>query len=1560
RLVEGAGGAGGGAGNDGGDSGGSNGGTFGGGWSNNSNANNTGFDGGGGAGLGGAIFIRSGSLTLNTITFTGNSATGGAGRIYSGQGKGGAIFVLDSLTNANGNNQGMPTTLPTVLASGVTFAGNNATDNVSSTTPTGGIGSNQDNEDVYGTIAFGSNAPVVTVANNALTYTENGAPILLDTGATVTDTDSADFAGGALTVRFASGGIASDRLTIQSGGSVTLDGTKVLISGTQIGTYSGGLGTDNLVISLNSAANATTVQTLLRAIAYSSTDERLSTTPTNRTIEVTLADGDGGTSTAVTQNVTVTGVDDAPIVGERRVLYDGSLNTTPAAQGWVAVTAGSVETTSGGATTLNSTASLNLYAGYTRTSPIALDATQGYVLSFQAQVNAENRNATLGTGADKNGDGKFDRAGFSLLVVSSDNTRALELGFNLIGTNLQIWAQEDGTSQSNPSTQAGSVGDTNLLFTQAEGVTIANPGMGSYDVAVQGNTYTLFLNGTAILSGKLRNYTAATGPIDPYETPNLIFFGDDTTSASGSFSLASVGVTVAGNISDQTTLEDAAATLIPFGAFDLESYTLPSVTATDDPTLVANATFGGTGIARTLSLTPMTNAFGTATIQLDGSDGALAATDTFNITIQAVNDQPDTTPGANQTVTSGAGAQTVANWATFTPGPANESDQTATYTIVSNDNPSLFSVAPAIDASGNLTYTPAVGIATAQTATLTYRVQDNGGTANGGVDLSDVRSFTITINPPTIGLTAPDATAAESGTDTGTFRISRGSVTGGDLVVNLTIAGTSTASTADYTFSNNVSVSGSNLTVTIPDGQSFVDVVLTPILDAVVEGTETLTLNLATGSYGINSAQATVSVDITDAPVLSITAPDATATELPGNLGTYRITRTGDTSQDLVVNYTIGGTATNSTDYAPLTGTTTIAAGQSFVDVSLAPVNDNLVEGSETVVLTLAAGDYGISATDTATVDILDAPVLSVAATDATASELPGNSGSYRITRTGDTSQDLVVNYTIGGTATSGSDYTALTGMATIAAGQSFVDVTLTPINDTLVEGTETATLSVSANSTYNLDTVQNTASVDILDAPIVSVTAPDATATELAGDAGTFRITRAGDTTSALIVNYTVGGTATSGSDYTPLTGTATIAAGQSFVDVTLAPVNDTSVEGVETVILTLASGDYAITSTNTATVDISDATIVTVSVPDASASESTPNSGSFRLTRTGDTSQALTVNYTIAGTATNGSDYTALSGIATIAAGQSFVDVLVDPINDTIAEGDETIQLSLATGDYNLGSTTSGNVTILANDPTIRITPVTLSQVEGDSSSSNSTFTVELSNPSDEVVTVNYATADGTATTADNDYIANAGTLIFNPGVTSQTITIAVNGDTTFEADETFQVNLSAATNGTLSTLTQMATGLIGNDDAIPVYTFSTANYRTLEGDGPNVILLAMTRSGNLSQAASVQVQLSNGSAIAGRDFVGGVITVSFAAGQSVAYLPVQILGNRQPESDKTLNLSLVGLSEPGNYGEQTQASLTIINDDPLSHTIFRKGKGRSGIKVKKPKHRKLKRRK
>jgi len=150
-----------------------------------------------------------------------------------------------------------------------------------------------------------------------------------------------------------------------------------------------------------------------------------------------------------------------------------------------------------------------------------------------------------------------------------------------------------------------------------------------------------------------------------------------------------------------------------------------------------------------LTIRGATDAFGTANTSFqfkvhDGTEySSTSYTETVNIT--AVNDVPSFTKGADQTVNEDAGAQTVNGWATgLSKGPANEADQTLSFTTTNNNN-ALFSVQPTIDSNGNLTYTPAVNAN--GTATVTVSIKDSGGTANGGVDTSITQTFTITVNP---------------------------------------------------------------------------------------------------------------------------------------------------------------------------------------------------------------------------------------------------------------------------------------------------------------------------------------------------------------------------------------------------------------------------------------------------------------------------------------------------------------------------------------------------------------------------------------------------------------------------------------------------------------------------------------------------------------------------------------------------------------------------------------------------------------------------------------------
>ena len=193
---------------------------------------------------------------------------------------------------------------------------------------------------------------------------------------------------------------------------------------------------------------------------------------------------------------------------------------------------------------------------------------------------------------------------------------------------------------------------------------------------------------------------------------------------------------------------------------------------------------------------------------------------------------------------------------------------------------------------------------------------------------------------------------------------------------------------------------------------------------------------------------------------------------------------------------------------------------------------------------------------------------------------------------------------------------------------------------------------------------------------------------------------------------------------------------------------------------------------------------------------------------------SHAVTVNYHTANrTAVAGSDYRAVSGTLSFARGETSKSILVPVIGDRLAEPDETFVVKLCGAKGAKINDRTGVVTILDDDEP-RISIQNASAPEGNSGTTIFTFNVSLSTAYDQAVTVNYATADGTATVADHDYVAASGTLTFAPGETTKTITIEVVGDTTPELDETFFVNLGGASTNALIIHGQ-GLGTIGDDD-------------------------------------------------------------------------------------------------------------------------------------------------
>ncbi|HEY0549628.1 MAG TPA: Calx-beta domain-containing protein, partial [Verrucomicrobiae bacterium] len=613
---------------------------------------------------------------------------------------------------------------------------------------------------------------------------------------------------------------------------------------------------------------------------------------------------------------------------------------------------------------------------------------------------------------------------------------------------------------------------------------------------------------------------------------------------------------------------------------------------------------------------------------------------------------------------------------------------------------------------------------------------------------------------PRVSIAATTPAGNETGVGTpARFTITRSGDASQALTVNiLPPSGTATRNT-DYTISPVPGAGSLGLSnVTIAAGSNQLVVNITGVNDTTIEGPETVILELAMGNgYLIDGiARATVVIDDDDTtlPKVSIAVGEAKTVEGSVIPATIMFTRTGPTASALAVAYSVSGTAATNSDFLPPSGTLTIPSGAASASLSITSVNDSISEPLETVTVRLSTTATFIAdpVANSATISIVDddVQVVTVVATDGIATErdlTPANAiadtATFLVTRTGDMSQPLTIYYATAGTnsgtiatALHGIDFETLPGVLVIPAGQSSGAITIIPRRDGLGEGPESVTLQLGAGPTnYRLGS-PNAATITINDAgdpPYVEVLAIN-NASE-PSTAGQFRFSLKGSSAGNVVVNYTVSGSAISGVDFVAMSGSISIPGnGVNTVDVNVTTLDDALAEDLETVTVTISpSLNYqTFGPSSSATIWLFDNEQPTLFV-DASSSSYPPSfaetSGGnvFYISRTGSTAGSLTVNYTMSGTAVNGTDYQLLSGTTTIPAGASGVDVQVTPINDALAEGTETITLSLAPGAYGRATNATfymtddetpaltvafqnGSMAALENAGTVNI-PVTLS---------------------------------------------------------------------------------------------------------------------------------------------------------------------------------------------------------------------------------------------------------
>jgi Calx-beta domain len=341
-------------------------------------------------------------------------------------------------------------------------------------------------------------------------------------------------------------------------------------------------------------------------------------------------------------------------------------------------------------------------------------------------------------------------------------------------------------------------------------------------------------------------------------------------------------------------------------------------------------------------------------------------------------------------------------------------------------------------------------------------------------------------------------------------------------------------------------------------------------------------------------------------------------------------------------------------------------------------------------------------------------------------------------------------------------------------------------------------------------------------------------------------------------------------------------------------------------------------------------------ISLDDVSAKEGDAGQTAFDFTVSLDAPQParVTVDFATAdGTATAPSDYAATSGTLAFAPGETAKTVTVQVNGDTTVEPNETFTLNLtnATGKATIADA-QGVGTIVNDDQALsRISINDLTMTEGNAGQTAFGFTVSLDAPQPARVTVDFTTADGTAT-APSDYAATAGTLTFAPGETAKAVTVQVNGDTTVEPDEAFNLNLANAV-GNATIADAQGVGTIVNDDQVappPPSRISINDVTMTEGNAGQTAF-AFTVSLDAPQLVPVTVDFAtgDGTAIAPSDYAATSGTLTFAPGETAKAVTVQVNGDTSKEATETFNLNLANATGNATIAD-AQGVGTIVNDD------------------------------
>ncbi|TXT36917.1 MAG: Calx-beta domain-containing protein, partial [Planctomycetota bacterium] len=766
---------------------------------------------------------------------------------------------------------------------------------------------------------------------------------------------------------------------------------------------------------------------------------------------------------------------------------------------------------------------------------------------------------------------------------------------------------------------------------------------------------------------------------------------------------------------------------------------------------------------------------------IEGDSGTIAAT--FTVSLSAVGGQTVSVDFAtsNDTAVATNDFAATAGTLTFAPG---ETSKTITVEVLG-------------DTLDEAAETFAVNLSNSVNASL--------------VDGQGLGTITDNDSAPSLSIDDITVTEGNSGTKSASFTVTLSAVSGQAVTVNFATANQSAVASSDFT-----ARTGS---VTFAAGETTKLVTIQSAGDSFDEPDETFAVNLSNATNATLADTQGIAIISDDDPPPSLSINDVAITE--GNAGqammTFTVSLSAASGKTISVDFaTTDNTASAPSEYAANSGTLTFAPGETTKSVSIQIRGDVLDEDNETlfVNLTNASNATILDGQGLGTITDNDAtPALTI--NDVTIVE--GDSGSSTATFTvllsAASGRAVTLNYaTSNSTATAGGDFTSAYGTLTFAPGETSKTIAVQVLGDLLDELNETFVVNLSGATGAIL--ADNRGIGTILDNdPTPTLSINDVTVTE-GQPSAMFTVTLSAASSRAVTVRYfTVNGTAFQ--DFTQASGSLTFAPGETAKAVTIIVREDGLDEPDENFFVLLSTATNANIGDGNGTATIIDNDLApSLSIRDLTVTEG--NSGTknatFTVSASAVSGQAVSVNVSTANSSAHaGSDFVNQSHSVNFAAGETTKTFAVEVIGDLLDEVNEAYFVNLAIASNATISDARGVGTIADNDPspTVLINDVTIT--EGHSGITTATFTVMLSAPSGQLVSVRYATANSTA--GSSDFNATSGSLSFAAGETLKTISVQVKGDLLVEGNEVFFVNLSSAINASI--LDSQGLGTIANDD-------------------------------------------------------------------------------------------------------------------------------------------------